>query len=104
MKELQAAIETVFQDFTDKVNGGNLQNVGLGTVDTRQIVKALNSSLAFKQLVADILISFDLPEENIDAVATYMAYLVVAGCTIQATGLVVTPTELFNHHASGIAD
>lgn len=78
---LQRTVDGIFSNFTEMVKTGGFEAFG-DDVKSQEFVAALNDSNAFKQLVADVLICGDLPEENIRMVATAIGYMVFAGYAI----------------------
>lgn len=78
---LQRTVDGIFSNFIEMVKAGGFEAFG-DDVKSQEFVAALNDSNAFKQLVADVLVSADLPEKNIGMVATAIGYMVFAGYAI----------------------
>ena len=79
-KKFQAAVDAAFSDFNQQIHNNSITE---HTVVTK-VVTALKNSHPFKNLTADLLTKYEVPDESVNQLATYMAYFVGAGYAIYA--------------------
>lgn len=76
----QELVDSVFSEMSTMLSG---QSDFLHEENYDRVLMTLNSSDSFKQLVADVLMAFDVDEETINPLATFFGHFVFAGYCIR---------------------
>ena|SRR5690348_15515903 len=79
-QKFQAAVDAAFSSFSEQIHNNSIAD---DTILVK-MVDALKNSHPFKQLTADLLAKYEVPDRSVNALGTFIAYFVGIGYSLYA--------------------